>query len=169
MDFQRRSQRPGNKPRDRRGLAGLAPVFLTLALALGACEGGDPFTPAFVPPLDQDGATSGGGGGDDSTNAQLVVGIWEVTIVTPLMDDILTERTVWEFGADLNCQQTIYSTLGSEGSTRVTRNYCTYQVVNFDIVVLFDDTLQEVTFPFDFAAFDPDRLILDGFEYTRIG
>jgi len=98
-----------------------------------------------------------------------VVGIWEVTIVTPLVDDILTERTVWEFGADLNCQQTIYSTLGSEGFTRVTRNYCTYLVVNFDIVVLFDDTLQEVTFPFDFADFDPDRLILDGFEYTRIG
>jgi hypothetical protein len=169
MDHERWSQRPGNRPRDRRGLARLAPALLTLALALGGCEGGDPFTPEFVPPLDTDGGTSGGGGGDDSTNAQLVVGIWEVTIVTPLMDDILTERTVWEFGADLNCQQTIYSTLGSEGFTRVTRNYCTYLVVNFDIVVLFDDTLQVVTFPFDFAAFDPDRLILDGFEYTRIG
>jgi hypothetical protein len=169
MDYQRRSQRPDNRPRDRGGRVRLAPFLLTFALALGACEGGDPFTPDTVPPFDPNGGTSGGPGGDDSTNAQLVVGIWEVTFVTPLMDDILTERTVWEFGADLNCQQTIYSTLGSEGFTRVTRNYCTYQVVNFDIVVLFDGALEPVTFPFDFAAFDPDRLILDGFEYTRIG
>ena len=138
-------------------------------LALAACEGGDPFTPDFIPPLDNDGGTSGDGGGDDSTNAALVVGIWEVTVITELPEDVLTERTVWEFGADLNCQQTIYSTLGSEGFTRVTRNYCSYLVVNFDIVVLFDDTLEEVSFPFDFADFDSDRLILDGLEYTRIG
>lgn len=169
MDHERWSQRPDNRSRYRRGLARLASVFLTLALGIGACEGGNPFTPDFIPPLDNDGGTTGGGGGDDSTNAALVVGIWEVTVITELPDDILTERTVWEFGADLNCQQTIYSTLGSEGFTRVTRNYCTYLVVNFDIVVLFDGALEEVTFPFDFADFDPDRLILDGFEYTRIG
>ena len=167
MDHERWNQRPDNGPRHRRRLAWLAPLFLTLAL--GACEGGDPFTPEHIPPLDTDGGTSGGGTVGDSTDAQLVVGIWELTIVTFLVDDVLTERTVWEFGADLNCQQTIFSTLGSEGFTRVTRNYCTYLVVNFDIVVLFDDTLQEVTFPFDFAGFDPNRLILDGFEYTRIG
>jgi hypothetical protein len=169
MDHERLDQCPGNGACHRRGLGRLAPVFLTLALALGACEGGDPFTPESVPPLDTDGGTSGGGGVGDSTNAQLVVGIWELTIVTFLMDDVLTERTVWEFGPDLNCQQTIYSTLGSEGFERVTRNYCTYLVVNFDVVIRFDDTLEEVTFPFDIAAFDPDRLILDGLEYTRIG
>jgi hypothetical protein len=128
-------------------------------LALGACnqEGS----------LFETERTSGQAGG--GTNTLVVVGNWETTLIFTVEDDIQTVTTRWEFNAaGLTCRfnQVVESLL--EGFPRFETRPCTWATANGVLTVTFTDNGEVLPMRYDFAAFDPNRLVLDDIEYHRV-
>ena len=141
-----------------RGLAGL--VALTLALA--ACD-----TDPVGPPQ---GLPSGGSttrAGDGSASAALV-GSWRTVTVIDVPGDIQTWTTTWRFDAAGTCHQTVVIESLAEGVPRTTERACTWRVSDGQVVIAFTGA-GTLAFDFSFAGHSPDRLVLDGFEYQRVG
>ena len=75
---------------------------------------------------------------------------------------------LWHFAGDGTCDRTTTTLLVSEGIPRTTTIDCTFAPAVGGITVTFTDSAP-ATFSVSFAAFSPDRLVLDGIEYTRVG
>ena len=138
------------------GLA-LSLCLILLAACSGEADGPDPFGPG----RDQSG-TSGGGGG-----AAALVGSWRNVVVVQVPGDIQTWTTIWRFDADGICHQTVETESLAEGFPRTTDRACGYLTSGGEITITYVGG-GSVTFDFSFAAFSPDRLVLDGFEYERL-
>ena len=167
MAQQRRCQRRGHHGRRGRGLGG---VVLALAFSLSACAAPDQLGPSAgggdqlgqpVPP-----PATGGGGSGGATLAALI-GDFRVISVIPLNGDFQSTTTTWRFAADSTCRRTVSTTLLSEGIARVTIADCTYTTDVNSVIVTFPGSAPAV-FSVSFAAFSPNRLVLDGVEYQRI-
>lgn len=130
-----------------------------MLLALGACnQEGSLF--------ETDRISGQGGGG---TNSPAVVGVWETTIIITVETDIQNWTTRWEFNAaGLTCRfnQTVESLL--EGFPRFETRPCTWRTANGVLTVTFTDNGEVLPMRYDFAAFDPNRLVLDDIEYHRV-
>ena len=161
MAGQRRSEsrRVGAGCRARgRGLALLVPLILLLA----ACDG-DPTAPRTGQPSggNGSGASDGSGGGSE------LVGSWQTVVVIEVPGDLQTWTTTWRFNPAGTCRQTVITESLAEGFPRTTERTCTWTTNSGEVAISYVGG-GTVTFGFSFAALDPDRLVLDGFEYQRL-
>ena len=139
---------------------------MTLLVAAAACGGGEP-TP-FEPnqPFNPPGPARSGGDGS-STSTSDIVGTWERTDIFSAGGDILTQTTTWNFDPGGFCVRTIRSLSALEGVPRITERSCTWSLSTAEITITLGGSTPAV-FDVGFAAFDPNRLLLDGYEYARI-
>ncbi len=161
MDFQHRSEPLRGIRRRPFRLAGL---LLTLLVA--ACSAGEPT--AFEPsqPFNPFGPARSGSDGTGTSNSD-IVGTWERTDIFSAGGDILTQTTTWEFDSGGFCVRTIESLSALEGIPRTTERSCTWSLSSAEITITLGGSTPAV-FDVGFAAFDPNRLLLDGYEYARI-
>ena len=155
MAWQRRRQRPGNRAGGvRRGRL----VALGMLLVTVACGGERSL---FAP--EHDPAGSGGPARDPA-----VVGTWEVVLLISVETDLQTWTTTWQFNGDGSCRfsRVVRSVL--EDQDRVTVRPCSWRTANITITVTYTDDATMVLLPYRFAAFDPNRLVLEGVEYARV-
>jgi hypothetical protein len=131
---------------------------LTL-LTLAGC-GGD----ALAPRPDRPGGNQGG----TTSGAPAIVGAWRTVVIVEVPGDIQTWVTTWRFDSDGTCRQTVVTESLAEGFPRTTNRTCTYTIAVSAITITYTGG-GELTFEFSFAGFSPDRLVLDGFEYQRVG
>jgi hypothetical protein len=131
-------------------------------LGLAACDG-DPTAPATGLPGSGNGAGMGGGGGGSFA----LVGEWRTVLVIEVPGDLQTTTTTWRFDTGGDCRQTVVTESLAEGFPRTAARDCTWSTNGGEVAVSFVGG-GPVTFDFSFAALDPDRLVLDGFEYQRL-
>lgn len=110
------------------------------------------------------GGTSSGGGG-----SALLVGQWRNTLILQLVGDIQTATTTWSFDAAGGCSKTVVTLSAVEGFPRTRVRPCSYTVRGADVAVRFAGDTGDTSFPFSFEGFSPNRLILGGFTFDRIG
>lgn len=134
------------------------PGAAILLFALAACN--------TAGSLFEDDRMQGQGGGTSGSSA--VVGEWEITLVVFVEGDVQNWTTNWIFRPDGTCRFRQTTESGVEGVPRVEQRSCTWRTANGMLTVTYTDTGQVLAMKFDFAAFDPNRLVLDGYEYKRI-
>jgi hypothetical protein len=163
MAFQFRSESRGGIGQCPARLACLLLIFL---LGVAACNASEPteFQPNV--PFDPQGPARSGGGGN-TTSSSDIVGTWERTDIFSAGGDILTQTTTWEFDSGGFCVRTIRSLSALEGIPRITERSCTWSLSTAEITITLGGSTPAV-FDVGFAAFDPNRLLLDGYEYARI-
>ena len=143
-------------------------VMLSLATVSGC--GGDLRDPVGLVPFDTSGGfVGGGGGGGGNGGAAVLVGSWSATFITRLMNDVQSQVTTWSFQASGSCNRTVAVTSVLEGRTLTTSLPCTWRTNSTDISIMFGGNVGSVTFRWSLADFSPDRLLLDGVTYARIG
>lgn len=103
----------------------------------------------------------------DGTGTNALIGDWKLVTVIPIGGDLQTTTVLWQLAADLTCRRTVTTLLVSEGIPRTTVRDCDYLPGINSVTVTFPGSLP-ATFTVSFAAFDPDRLVLDGMEYERV-
>ena len=94
--------------------------------------------------------------------------MWRNVSMVQLPGDIQTWTTTWQFDEGGTCRQTIVTESLAEGFPRTTERTCTWTVSGSEVTIGFTGA-GTLTFEFSFAGFSPDRLVLDGFEYQRVG
>lgn len=107
-------------------------------------------------------------GGRASGDARLV-GEWETVLLVDVPGDSQTWTTTWLFRGDLTCRFTRSILSVAEGTPRITVRPCTWRTANATVLVTYTDPAGTGSvLPYDFASFDPDRLLLEGIEYRRV-
>jgi len=124
---------------------------------------GEPLAPSPDQPGGGFGPGTNGGGGATAS----LVGTWRTVVVLEVPGDLQTWTTTWRFEAGGTCRQTVITESLAEGFPRTTERVCSWQVSDGRVAISYaaGGTL---TFDFSFAGLDPDRLVLDGFEYQRL-
>lgn len=141
-------------------------AFSALILAALACSSPETTAPTSqAPPL---GFPSGSSGGGQGNAASALIGSWQRfdVLSADSSADIITQTTAWQFDSTGTCKRTITTFDAVEGFPRGTTRTCSYALGVQTITLTWDDGSVN-TFSLTFAAFDPDRLVLDGFEYQR--
>ena len=133
-----------------------------MILLLTACDG-DPTAPPMGQPAGGNDSGASGGGGDGSA----LVGSWRTVVVIEVPGDLQTWTTTWRFDPAGTCRQTVITESLAEGFPRTTERTCTWTTNSGEVAISYVGG-GTVTFDFSFAALDPDRLVLDGFEYQRL-
>ena len=170
MAYQRRSECGGDgagRVARRRGLGLVRALSLILAVAAAGCDAPEPTAPEIIATPDCPSGSTGGGRGTSPDDATLP-GEWERFDVFQTDADVVTTTTRWRFAADGTCRRTITSFSVVEGFPRTSTRDCTWTTGVLEITITFAGA-DAATFDLAFAGFDPDRLVLDGFEYRRIG
>jgi hypothetical protein len=109
-----------------------------------------------------------GVGGRPSGDARLV-GEWQTIILVDVPGDSQTWTTTWLFRSDLTCRFTRSILSIADGVPRVTLRPCTWRTANSTVLVTYTDPPGTgVILPYDFASFAPNRLLLEGIEYSRV-
>ena len=134
-------------------------VGLGLLLVMAACGGERSL---FAP--DHQPAGSGIPGRDPA-----VMGTWQVVLLISAETDLQTWTTTWQFAADGTCRFSRVIRSALEGQDRITVRPCSWRTANATIIVTYTDDATTALLPYRLAAFDPDRLVLEGVEYARVG
>lgn len=110
----------------------------------------------------------GSSGGSQTDASSALIGSWRRfdVLTADNSTDIVTQTTEWRFDATSSCTRTITTFDAVEGIPRGSSRSCTWELGLQAITLTFGDGSVN-TFSLTFAAFDPDRLVLDGFEYQR--
>ena len=140
-------------------------LSLVALLAAAACDAPQATAPEIIATPDFPAGSSGGGGSADNVT---LPGEWERFDVFQTDVDVVTTTTRWRFAADGSCRRTITTFSLIEGFPRSTARDCTWTTGSLEVTITFLGA-EAATFDLSFAGFDPDRLILDGFEYRRVG
>jgi hypothetical protein len=133
-----------------------------LILLLAACDGDPTAPPTGQAGGGNDSGASGGGGGGSA-----LLGSWQTVVLIEVPGDLQTWTTTWRFDPAGTCRQTVITESLAEGFPRTTERTCTWTTNIGEVAISFVGG-GTVTFAFSFAALDPDRLVLDGFEYQRL-
>ncbi len=152
-------RKPHPDPAGRGTCRGMAALGALALLTLAGC-GGDTLAPRPDRPGGNQRGTTGG--------ATPIVGEWRNVVIVQVPGDVQTWTTTWRFDNAGTCRQTVVTESLAEGFPRTTDRACTYTTSGSDITIAYAGG-GELTFEFSFAAFSPDRLVLDGFEYQRVG
>lgn len=135
-----------------------------IALVLAACSA-EPTTPGEGTNLPFGPAQSGGNGAPGSLTT--LIGEWERFEIDPLEGDIVTTTVHWLFNANGSCIRAITTFSANEGFPRTQLSECTWNLGPATITLRFTGD-EQATFALSFPGFDPDRMLLDGFEYHRV-
>ena len=145
-------------------------LLLALTLVLAACEG------ALRDPVgvgsggDGGGVViGGGGGGGGGGSSSPLVGSWETDFVIQTSTDVQRHTVTWTFSATGTCRRVvaIYSVL--EDRTLTSAVNCTFRSGGGQVDITYEGRSSAVTFGWTLEHFSPDRLILDGVTYDRVG
>lgn len=98
----------------------------------------------------------------------MLLGTWENTMLIAVHSDFERVITTWEFHRDATCRHVTVTQLLTEGVPLTRVRDCRYEVLGSVVRVTYDGATGSVDFDFTFAAFSPDRLVLDGFEFERV-
>jgi hypothetical protein len=134
---------------------------VALLMLLAACS-----DEATGPQADRPGSGFGRGTSTTTDGTASLIGVWRNVTVIQVPGDVQTLTTVWEFDDGGTCRQTVTTESLAEGFPRTTDRTCTFVVNGSDVTISFAGG-GTLTVAFSFAGFDPDRLVLDGFEYQR--
>ncbi len=140
-----------------------------MALLLGALSGcaGEPRDLVLATgPSRQPG--TGGTGGPGASASSPVVGAWEAVLLLEASGDAQTWTTVWRFARDGSCRFTRTTLSLLEGVPRVEDRRCTWRLSGPEILVTWTAGGARAL-PYQFAGLSPNRLVLEGIEYRRIG
>lgn len=163
-------ERRGERCRDRHGRdrrrARLVAGLVLISLLAAGCDAPGPAAPDPGPGVIGD-APDGIIGGGASTSLETLVGEWERFDVVEFEQDLVTTTVHWRFGPDGFCRRTITTFSAVEGFPRTTEVDCQYDIGPLEITITFS-TGDTGTFALSFPGFDPDRMLLDGFEYRRV-
>jgi hypothetical protein len=143
----------------------LRTLLVLSAVALAGCEGAVR-DPVGLGSGGGDGGTIGGGGNGGTS---VLLGSWETTFIFRTSSDVQTHTVTWNFNAGGSCRRVveIYSVL--EDRTLVTGTNCTFISGGGQVAVTYEGRSSAVNFSYTLENFSPDRLILDGVIYDRIG
>ena len=133
-----------------------------MILLLAACDGHPTSPPTGQAGGGNDSGASGGGGGGSA-----LVGSWQTVVLIEVPGDLQTWTTTWRFDPAGTCRQTVITESLAEGFPRTTERTCTWSTNSGEVAISYVGG-GTVTFDFSFAALDPNRLVLDGFEYQRL-
>jgi hypothetical protein len=144
-------------------------LLFTLTLALAACEG------AVRDPVGLGGGDDGiiigggGGGGGGGTGGGVLLGSWETNFVFQTSNDVQRHTVTWTFNSGGTCRRVveIYSVL--EDRTLTTSVNCSFTSGGGEVAITYAGSSTAVSFSWSLEHFSPDRLILDGVIYDRIG
>ena len=163
-------ERRGERRRDRHGRdrrrARLVACLILIAFLAAGCDAPGPTAPDPGPGIIGD-APDGIIGGGTATDPETLVGEWQRFDVVEFDQDLVTTTIHWQFDADGFCRRTITTFSAVEGFPRTTAVDCQYTIGPLEITITFS-TGDTGTFPLSFPGFDPDRMLLDGFEYRRV-
>lgn len=134
-------------------------VGLGLLLVMAACGGERSL---FAP--DHQPAGSGTPGRDPA-----VLGTWQVVLLISVETDLQTWTTTWRFETDGTCRFSRVIRSALEGQDRITVRPCNWRTANATITVTYTEDATTALLPYRFAALDPNRLVLEGVEYSRVG
>ena len=166
MAYQRRREcgrdRSGGSRRSGRVAAGLI-----LMLLAGGCDAPAPAAPEPGPGIIADAPDGIIGGGGSADAAATLVGEWQRFDIVEFEEDLVSTTIHWRFEPDGFCRRTITTFSANEGFPRTTQTDCQYDVGPLEITITFS-TGDTGTFDLSFPGFDPDRMLLDGFEYRRV-
>lgn len=143
----------------------VAGLLLTSLLAAG-CDAPATTAPGPGPGIVAD-APDGIVGGSTADASGTLVGEWQRFDIAEFEQDLVTTTIHWRFEAGGFCQRTITTFSAVEGFPRTTQRDCQYTLGPLEITITFS-TGDTGVFPLSFPGFDPDRLLLDGFEYRRV-
>ena len=120
------------------------------------------------------GGGDGGGGGGNGGNpiggtAGLLVGSWQNVWLIRMENDAQTITTTWQFGSDHTCRRTVDTFSVLLDGSLVTTTDCTWTADGFSVTVTYVGHTKGVTFSVALSNFSPDRLILNGILFDRIG
>jgi hypothetical protein len=140
-------------------------AVVTLTLFLAACSAETTTPTTDGPPIDFPSGISGGG---QVNTASAVIGGWRRfdVLSADSSADIITQTTEWAFDSAGGCTRTITTFDAVEGFPRGSSRDCTWETGVQEITLHWNDG-EVNTFSLTFAAFDPDRMVLDGLEYQR--
>ena len=133
-----------------------------MILLLAACDA-DPTGPR----MGQAGGGNGSGASGGGDGGSALVGAWQAVVVIEVPGDLQTWTTTWRFDAAGTCRQTVVTESLAEGFPRTTERACAWTSGTGEVAISFVGG-GTVTFDSSFAGLDPDRLVLDGFEYQRL-
>jgi len=163
-------ERRGERCRDRhgrdRGRARLVAGLILISFLAAGCDAPGAAAPDPGPGVIGD-APDGIIGGGTSTNSETLVGEWQRFDAVEFEQDLVTTTVHWRFDPDGFCRRTITTFSAVEGFPRTTVRDCQYEIGPLEITITFS-TGDTGTFPLSFPGFDPDRMLLDGFEYRRV-
>ena len=145
-------------------------MLLALTLVLGACEGAVR-DPVGLGSGDGGGIVVGGGGGGGGGGGASgpLVGSWETTFVIQTSTDIQRHTVTWTFSSNGSCGRVIQIYSVQADRTLTTSTDCTFRSGGGQVAVTYAGRSSAVTFSWTLENFSPDRLILDGVTYDRIG
>ncbi len=130
-----------------------------VALLLSACS-----ADAVQPRPDEPGGNRSGTGSPSPT----ITGTWRNVVVIQVPGDLQTWTTTWRFDAGGACLQTNVTESLAEGVPRTTERSCRYAISGTRITISYPAG-GALTFDFDLTGPASDVLVLNGFEYQRIG
>ncbi len=140
---------------------------LVLILLAGGCDAPAPAGPEPGPGIIADAPDGIIGGGGSADAGATLVGEWQRFDIAEFEEDIVTTTIHWRFEPDGFCRRSITTFSANEGFPRTTRTDCRYDVGPLEITITFSNG-DTGTFALSFPGFDPDRMLLDGFEYRRV-
>ena len=142
-------------------------LTLILILAVAACDG------ALRDPVGLGGGNGGGGGfiggGGGGGGGSVLLGTWQTHFFIQTSSDIQRHSVSWTFNSGGSCRRVvdIYSTL--QDQTLTTTVDCTFRAGGGQVAITYEGRTSAVTFSWSLEHFSPDRLILDGVTYDRLG
>jgi hypothetical protein len=122
-------------------------------------------------PIALDGGQSrppGQGGAGPTGNSDLMVGQWLNVLIVQLTGDYQRTETTWTFDRHGRCSRVVDTYTVLEDRLFHSLRDCSYQVLNNEISVLYDDAQDRIRFDFRFVNFSRDRLEIGGFEFRRV-
>jgi hypothetical protein len=147
----------------------LRTLLLFLTLILAGCEG------ALRDPVGLGGGdgggvvTGGGGGGGGGGATGPLVGSWETTFVVQTSSDIQRHTVRWSFRSNGTCGRAVEIYSVFEDRTLTSSVSCTFQSGGGQVAITYEGRSSDVNFSWTLENFSPDRLILDGVVYDRVG
>ena len=106
-----------------------------------------------------------GSGSDES----LLVGDWQVELFIAVEGDVQIWETTWSFREDLTCVYTQRVRSVLDDIITVEIRPCTWSTSSSVLRIVFTDTGGQLDLPYRFVLGRRDRLILEGFEYVKLG
>jgi hypothetical protein len=116
---------------------------------------------------DSSGSGGGGFGGGGMGMSGSLVGVWQNVFLVSVANDVQRITTTLQLSPDGSCLKRVETFSFAEGFPRITQQVCRWELSGTTLLMDFGGGF--TPFMVSFQSFDPNRLVVDGIVYTRIG